>query len=34
LPVHLRDVILAMAAPPLPLYLPVRMPRPQTPDGA
>jgi hypothetical protein len=32
LPVCLRDVIIGMAAPTLPLYLPVRMPRPQTPD--
>jgi hypothetical protein len=33
LPTCLRDVIIGMAAPQLPLYLPVRMPRPQTPDG-
>jgi hypothetical protein len=33
LPVHLRDVILALAAPRVPLYLPVRMPRPQTPEA-
>ena len=32
LPVHLRDEILALAAPRLPHYLPVRMPRPATPD--
>ena len=32
LPVHLRDEILALAAPRLPHYLPVRMPRPTTPD--
>jgi hypothetical protein len=32
LPIALRDEILALAAPQLPHYLPVRMPRPSTPD--
>ena len=32
LPVHLRDEILALAAPRLPHYLPVRMPRASTPE--
>jgi len=33
LPIALRDVLIALAAPKVPFWQPVRMPRPETPDA-